>query len=420
MNKLVGKYISLPFLFKFFLLLIILLRVSLFILPSFKIDMGDWQAWALRIVNVGPTNFYVAGMLADYLPFFYLLLFVFTKIFVLIFGNPAILTLTFDIYMRLISNGFDFLTAYVIFLIVKRHNPKWAFLSAILYLLNPGVIFNSSVWGQTDSIPTFFFLFGIYQLNEAKSIEKGSVAAVLSVLVKPLNVAAFPIMGIRALKNFSIKRIIIAGFLGFAVFLAVTMPFFIKDPIFGVFGHLVNSLSVYPYASLNAYNFWELLTGWWKTDSTVFFGLSYHIWGYILYLFILCIILFPYAKIKKSFLEIDYFAAALSSFAFFLFLTRMHERHLFPIFPLLVISAFIFKSRILIISYIIISIVHFVNLFYSYYYYNFVYSNYLAGDNILFKVSLNYANFFSIVFLFLFIIMLINYFSIYRKAKLKK
>ena len=420
MNKFIGKHISLPLIFKIFLFLIILLRISLFAFPSFKIDMGDWQAWASRIILVGPSNFYIPGMLADYLPFYYLLLWLVTKIFVLIFGNPAIFSLTFDIYIRLISNVFDFLTAYIIFLILKKHIPKWAFLGSILYLINPGVMFNSSVWGQTDSIPTFFFIYSIYQLNEVRNIKKWSISAVLSILVKPLNIAAFPIMGVRALKSFSIKKIIIAGILSCFIFLAVTMPFFIKDPIFGVLGHLVNSLSVYPYTSLNAYNFWELLTGWWKSDSILLFGISYHIWGYLLYFLILCIILFPYIKIKKNFYELDYFAATLSSFAFFLFLTRIHERHLFPIFSLLIISAFIFKSKTLIFSYVIISLIYFINLFYSYYYYNFVYTNFMAGNNLLFKISLNYANFFSLVFIFIFIIMMINYILIYKKNMLKK
>jgi Gpi18-like mannosyltransferase len=419
MKKFVKKHFSLPLILKISLFLVVVLRLYLFLFPSFKIDMGDWQAWALRIVNVGPTNFYTPGMLADYLPFFYLLLFVFTKIFVLIFGNPAILTSSFDIYMRLISNGFDFLTAYVIFLIVKKYNPKWAFLSAILYLLNPGVMFNSSVWGQTDSIPTFFFLLGIYQLNEAKSVEKSAIFSILSVLVKPLNVSGFPVMAIRAIKNYPVKRIFISVVSAFVIFLVLTIPFFIKDPVLGIFGHLFNSLSVYPYTSLNAYNFWGLLTGWWKTDSTLFWGISYHAWGYILFFFAVFAILTPYLRVKKSRMEIDYFAMMLSSFAFFLFLTRIHERHLFPIFSLLIIAAFVFRSRILLASYVIISVIHFFNLFYSYYYYNFVYSNYPAANNMLFKISSEWASPFSFVLISVFFIMLVAYYKTLR-ALLKK
>ncbi len=407
MKKIIGFFQE-PLFLKILLFLIVGLRLFLFTFPSFKIDMGDWQAWASRINQTGPLDFYLPGMLADYLPFFYLLLFIFTKIFVFIFNSQAIFSQAFDLYIRLISNSFDFLTAYLIYKILKNHNSKWGFLAGLLYLVNPAVIFNSSVWGQTDSIPTFFFISAIYFLNERKKAAAWSIGSALSLLVKPLNVAAMPVTGVRLLKNFSLREIILAAIFAVLIFFLVTVPFFIKDPLFGIFGHLLNSLSVYPYTSLNAYNFWSLAVGWWKPDSGLFWGISYHFLGYIIFFLILGITLIPYVKIKGRF-ELDYFAAAVSTFAFFLFLTRIHERHLFPLFSLLIISAFLFRSKFLLFSYVAVSVINFFDLFYSYYYYNFVYQNPLSANNFLFLISLNFANLFALVLLFLFAFIFILY-----------
>lgn len=411
LRKVVKWNKEIPLLFKLFVIGILFLRIILLGQASFKIDMGDWQAWAARLIDVGPFNFYSANFFADYLPFFYFFLFILTKIFVLIFGKEAIFLISFEIYIKIISNIFDILTASVIFKIINNHSKKWAFPGSIFYLLNPSIIFNSSVWGQLDSIPTFFIVLSLYQLEEKKKIIKSLMSGILSFLIKPLNISLFPLMLYRAIKNFPAKTILKTFGISLLIFFIATAPFFPNDPLLGSFKRLSNSLNVYPYTSINAYNFWGLF-GWWKQDSLLFLNLSYHFWGYILFFLTVSIIFIPiFRKNLKSFMKPDYLVYTLLSFAFFLFLTRIHERHLFPVFSLLIISACIFRSRILIISYIILAVINFINLFYSYYYYNVDYNNPMASKNILFDISSNYRIFFSILSLAIFGIMLIFYFK---------
>lgn len=418
MKKQTERFNLAPFL-KIFFVAVLLIRVILMFQPSFKIDMNDWQAWAARLVEVGPFSFYSANFFADYFPFFYFSLFILAKIFALIFGKVAIFSIGFEIYIKVISNVFDVLTALIIYRIINKHSKKWAFLGSILYLLNPSIIFNSSVWGQIDAIPTFLLTFSLYQLEEKKNIVKSLTTSVLSFLIKPLNIALFPLMLFRIIKNFSVQKILIASGLSLLAFFIVTIPFFPKDPIFGAFKHLSNSLNVYPYTSLNAYNFWSLF-GWWKLDSLQVFNLSYHLWGYILFSLIVLIIFIPLLRKKsKSFITLDYLIYTILSFAFFLFLTRIHERHLFPVFALLIISACIFRSRILIASYIVLAIINFINLFYSYYYYNVIYNNPVPPKNIIFDISSNYQLIFSMLSLILFGIMLGVYYK-YQKIIYEK
>jgi Gpi18-like mannosyltransferase len=372
--------------------------------------MNDWQAWAGRLVDIGPMKFYTPNIFADYLPFFYFFLWVITEIFTFIFGKAAIFSTTFEIYIKVISNIFDVLTAATIFAIINKYSKKWAMIGSLLYLMNPSTIFNSSVWGQIDAIPTFLLTYSLYQLEERKDIMKSSVLGALSFLIKPLNISILPVMLIREIKSFSIKRIIASFSLALLVSFAIIIFFFPKDPVFGAFGHLFNAINMYPFTSLNAYNFWAIF-GWWKSDQSLWFNLPYHIWGYILYAFVLCLIFIPYLRKAKIGIQLDYFACALSSFGFFLFLTRIHERHLFPVFALLIISACIFRSRILILSYIALAVINFINLFYSYYYYNVLYNNPTAPKNIIFEISSNYQLIFTILSLIIFVIMLMVYFK---------
>lgn len=414
MTKILKEYKKIPLPINLFLIFILLIRLFLFTQPSFKIDMNDWQAWAGRLVDVGPMKFYTSNLFADYLPFFYFFLWVIAEVFNTIFGKAAIFLTGFEFYIKTISNIFDFLTAYTIYAIIKKHSQKWAAIGSLLYLANPSIIFNSSVWGQIDAIPTFLLTFSLYQLEERKNIIGSTIAGVLSFLIKPLNISLLPLMFLRAISSFTPKKITVAVALGILLSLGISTLFFTTDPVFGGIKHLSAAISMYPYTSLNAYNFWAIF-GWWKPDATLFLNLPYHIWGYILYAIILLIILAPYLRGKaKIKIKLDYFAYALSSFAFFLFLTRIHERHLFPVFALLIISACVFKSRVLIACYICLAIINFINLFYSYYYYNVIYNNPMAPKNIIFDISANGQLLFSFVSLIVFIVMLLVYFKYQR------
>jgi Gpi18-like mannosyltransferase len=398
---------------------IILVRLYLFFEPSFKIDMGDWQGWTARIVDVGPLNFYSPQVFADYLPFFYLMLWILGKIFVFFFNNGAIASSLFPLYIKLISSFFDFGTALVIFAIVKKYSSKWASAAAIFYLINPGTIFISSVWGQVDSIPTFFLILSLYVFEQRSNIKQWSIFNTLSFLIKPLNAPILPITIVESIKNFSIKKNLQALFLAICLWYAISIPFFLNDPVFGVFKLLFKSLSVYPYASINAYNFWGLF-GWWTSDTAGFLGLQLHTWGFVIYAVVLLVILLPLLKNKINKTEMSYFACMLSTFGFFVFLTRMHERTLFPFFALLVIVAFIQKSRWLLTTYVILSAVYFLDIFYSYYYYNFVFYNNLVSRNLLFEIAGNYRVVFCSINVVMFIVLLFFYFKkFYFLKKLK-
>ena len=64
--------------------------------------------------------------------------------------------------------------AYLIYKVLRhwalgtRNTEKLAMVGTIFWLFNPVVWYNSSVWGQTDSVVNFFALLGFYFLFEKK------------------------------------------------------------------------------------------------------------------------------------------------------------------------------------------------------------------------------------------------------------
>lgn len=373
MKKLVSAFKEIPSVVKVLLFFALALRIYLMNFPGFRIDINTWQGWAGRLLEVGPFSFYSPNLFADYFPFFYIFLWIISEFFSFFFGTSSIYSGGFELYFKFINNLFDLGTAFIIFLIVRKYNKKISFFAPIFYLLNPGTLFNVSVWGQTDSIPTFLLLCAIYFLNEKKPFQSG-ILSVLAFLVKPLNIPAIPIMFAKMISTIPLRRILATAVFSFLFGFLIILPFFPDNPILGMINKITDSQDTYPFTSLNAFNFWGII-GFWKPDSILFFGISYKTLGLIIFGIMLSIITFIFLKLRKKDINIDYLSYTLASFAFFMFLTRIHERHIFPVFALLLISAFIYKSRFLIISYISLSFIFFLNLFYSYYYYNFLYYN---------------------------------------------
>lgn len=372
--------------------------------------MSDWKAWSMRLAQVGPQNFYSQNYFSDYFPGYLYILWIGGLLFNL-FSIP-INGLYFEFFIKLITTVFDLGSAYYIFKIVHKHNKSWANLAFILYLLNPAVIFNTSVWGQVDGVFTFFLIFSSYLLTQKKEAFKSTFIYSLGVLVKPQSLALFPISFFWVFKNFTTVKLLKSLALGALALILLSIPFFLKNPILGIFDLAITSQNVYKFTSLFAFNFWSIV-GWWKSDEMSFI-ITYKLWGVILYLISTVLIIIPFLK-KKVDSSQYYFAASLSFLSFFLFLTRMHERYLFPFLAFILIAAMVKKSKFLLASYITVSILHFVNLWFVYYNYNF---NPTHANNMFYFLYVfinNNYKIFSIIMLVLFFSLLVLYYRLYAK-----
>lgn len=332
---------------------------------GFKIDVNDWFAWALRLQQNGFSGFYSPGVCCNYTPgYMYILKLLASLKYYFNISDPA-----FYYILKLPGIIAQIFTGLLVYWQVLKFNKNLALLASAFILLNPALIFNTAVWGQIDSLLTLFMLLSIILLNENKLIYSAIILGI-SLLIKPQTIALAPAFGIYFLNNFNIKNIIKFSLSSYLTIFIFSLPFFLKDPIFGLFNHVICMASEYAYNSLFAYNLWGIL-GFWLPDTESYFNLSLKTWGMIFYtIFWIKILIINYYKKIDNFL-----LASLSCLSFYFLPTRVHERYLFPAFAFLIIYAAKINSKILIGLFLILSLIFLADLYYVQVYYNELYFN---------------------------------------------
>lgn len=387
-------------------ILIFVVRVLLFNFESFHIDMNTWEAWSYRIINVGINNFYSPNFYSEYFPGYLYLLWFIGTIYHFLFSKLSFSSFQFEILLKSLTTIFDLGTSYLIYKTVFLIKPKLAPISALIYFANPAIIFNSSIWGQIDGIYTFFLFLSSYlligKLKKYSSVFFSSVAFI----IKPQAIFLLPVLLANIFKRYKLKPTLMSSLLIILLVLIFSLPFFPTNPVAGFIGMAQRSADLYSYTSLFAFNFWSLF-GFWRVDSQVFI-ISLKTWGIVLYGISLIAILFPVLKKAKNEPRLIYLSFALTFFSSFLFLTRMHERYLFPVLAFYLIYAI--QNRKLMVIYFLISLIHLLNLWYVYYYYNFVY-NFHTEPNTLYNYIDKYHTIFSVVLMASFSFILVHYYG---------
>ncbi|HEX6976933.1 MAG TPA: phospholipid carrier-dependent glycosyltransferase [Patescibacteria group bacterium] len=338
-------------------------RLAFSLLPSFQIDMGTWLAWAGRLRDLGFDKFYSDTVWTQYTPGYLYWLWV--------MGKTGIIS---EVAIKLPVILADIGVGVIIWNLVRKVGKNTALAAFFAYTLNPVVIFNGSVWGQIDGIFTLFLFLAVYLINEKKSVVLGWSMWAIAFLIKPQAFAILPFLVLITLKKYTIKQILKAGIVTLLLILALSIPFFPTNPIFGL-PDLINKMSLYyPYTSVFAFNVWTLV-GMWKADSTTFLGIQYFYIGIGMYALSLLFLFWKFRN-KLDEQKIVYLVVALSWIAFFLFPTRVHERYLFPAYAFLITGSALSKSKALSIFYVVLSFLNFLNLYHPYAYYA---QNYLVS-----------------------------------------
>ncbi len=111
--------------------------------------------------------------------------------------------------------------------------------------------------------------------------------------------------------------------------------------------------------SANAFNFWYLISHNRILDSTVYYGLSAKIWGYAILIATMAVIILKLNKNKTT--KNLLYSLALMAMVSFLFMTRIHERYLYPFFPVVTILVGFIPE--LAIPYVILSVTFLLNMY---------------------------------------------------------
>jgi Gpi18-like mannosyltransferase len=324
--------------------------------PGFGADVGDYQAWGSQIATYGPAPFYRPGFFCDYPPGYLYALWVVGRlgqavgatgnVYRIIMESPAIVA--------------DFTLALLMYAFVRRGNrPTMAFVAMLMVALNPALLFDTVVWGQSDSVMTFVTLLSIVAIL-SRQYEIAWGLAAIAVLVKPQGLMMLPVLGVWTMLEADFATWIRSGIAMIAVAIIGIAPFQIGHEWSWIFKLYTSTAAFYHETSVNAFNLMALIGGLRQPDSDTLAGVSYFTLGMSLlvplYAFIAWILWqgrTPTRLVLASFLAI---------FGFFMVAPRMHERYLYPAIALAVPLAL--EAPEMLAVFAIISLTCLINLAY--------------------------------------------------------
>lgn len=326
-------------------------------------DMGCFSSWSDMIFNDGPWGFYHSDAFTDYPPGYMALLWFVGALRHLFNLDTA--TAIGRIVIKFIPIAFDMGTGFLVYKMArKKFSDGSSLLLAVTYVLNPIVVVDSSVWGQVDSVFTFFLFLVCYLCMEEKRIP-AYFAFAAGILIKPQILMFAPILIWTIvqqvfLQDFSTKKMwrdLIYGLAAIAAMVIFTLPFGTDV----VFSQYVNTLTSYPYGTINAYNFWAIIGLNWKTQTYHFLGMQASSWGTLVIFASVALSGFIFFKLKED--KSRYFLSmAVLIGTMFSFSVRMHERYLFPIVILLLAGFIVKPTKELLFTYAAFSAVNFINV----------------------------------------------------------
>jgi len=322
----------------------LLLRISAATLTEgHPFDISLFKNWATAAAN-NLFQVYSSARSSDYPPLYMYILFLIGKIAGIEAMKPY-----FTLLLRLPSMIADIATSYLIYKLAGKYlSREISVLVSAFYIFNPAVFINSTFWGQVDSFFTLIVVSSVYMLSE-KKIGLSSALFTAAVLMKPQGIIFLPVLFFELIREKSLKKFLIAAAFALSTAVIIVLPFSLNKDALWIFKHFLNTVAEYPYASVNAFNFFSLIGKNYVKDATNTFLLSYHNWGMI---FIVIITAFSWFIYIKGNSRVFAFATALLLIAgVFTFSTRMHERYLFPAVALSIL-AFIYlrDKRLLLLS----------------------------------------------------------------------
>jgi dolichyl-phosphate-mannose-protein mannosyltransferase len=345
-----------------FLALIVRIWIAVKI-RGFQVDIQTFILWADRAVEHGFSGFYQEGVFTDYPPGYIYILYILGSIKALfswgldsvstrlLFKSPAIIA--------------DLITAFMIYRIGKaKVGAEIAAGLSMLYAFNPAIIINSAAWGQVDASFTLALILSIIYVSE-KRLERASVWFAIATLIKPQALIFTPVLLLAFLNARSWKLLAKSALYGAGTFLLLAAPFFLNNGgLRAIFNLYKSTLASYPYASVNAYNWFALLGKNWVPLDQKWLFISYQAWGNLAIIFaVLCAAGLFFAKRRDD--QSRYFFIALVLIAIIFVLgVKMHERYIFPALLLILFSFLHLKDRRLLYLFFGFSVTNFINVGY--------------------------------------------------------
>ncbi len=378
------------------------LIIAYVLLPKsgFESDLGTFTAWALRMVDVGPSGFYAEPGLSDYPPAYMYVLWLIGSVGKILGAADGTGVSTTTALLKIPPILADIACGWLLYVVTLRwfaDRPRattLALAAAALYLFNPVTWYDSAIWGQVDAFGALFSLATVALLIDGHA-EGATAMAVVAALAKPqYGVVLVPIVAVVLLRRHlllpgsgplvhdgprwyrawcdretGIWRLISSAAVGASVLFLVIAPFGMD------LGRLLiqygKAAGTYPYLTVNALNPWALVGagdqppmaeagfGRWPPDTVallgpvpgVVVGTAILVFGFVIGLALL---------VRRGDRAAILLAVAYLCLAFFVLPTRVHERYLLPIFAFLPLLAVL--DRRYLVATIALSLAAFIGL----------------------------------------------------------
>ncbi|MCM1058518.1 MAG: phospholipid carrier-dependent glycosyltransferase [Firmicutes bacterium] len=330
---------------------------------GFDNDTACFAAWADRMFQVGPLHFYSEAVFTDYPPGYMYLLYPVGALRALLgveYGSTGHLIL-----LKLPAVFCDMGCGLLLYReAARRLEGSTPLVITTAYLFNPAVILNSSVWGQVDSVYTLLLVIMCLSLLRGRMLP-AYASFCLGILIKPQMLLFAPVLFVGIMnqvffKDFSAGKLLQnlgQGILSLFGTLLLILPFGLKN----VLSQYLDTIGSYPYAAVNAYNFWGMLGLNWVSQDNTFLGLPYRFYGWAaIGTAVLLALLLGLGGRFYGFKNYPLLAALFMA-TVFVFSVRMHERYLYPAVILLLFACLYLPSRRLYLCYGGFSLLHFYN-----------------------------------------------------------
>lgn len=341
-------------------------------LPDGSLDESDWKGWMQALHEHGFLNIFRTSD-TNYVGYHWVL-WPLSALYAWFggaygHGNGGAL----HVLVKAPIIGFDMLLIVVVYVATlvlasqdadtaRLHDraARLALIAALVIALQPGAVYDSAVWPNTDSLATAAMLAAIVLVCRGRIGLAGAVWT-FGFLMKPQPIVVLPLLVLFAFRRDGLRGLVRAAAAGAAVGLAITGPWLLH-------GDLARILKVYrllfhdraPVLSWSAWNLWRF---WDATlhpaadDKAVLF-LTYRTIGLGMCA-VAATVALAYAWVRAD-LRGALIAGAYLVFAFYILPVTTHERYLFPFLGLLLPVAVVERRWLWL--YVPVSLLFFFNL----------------------------------------------------------
>jgi len=294
------------------------------------------------------------------------------------FINGPLLT----IFLKIPSILSDLIVGYLLYRVICTLKDKTsALLSASIFLFHPGVLYNSALWGQMDSLVVLPLIISLLFFVKDKPLYSW-LFFLLSLYIKLTYVYLLPVIFLLSIKKFGAVSSLKYLTIGILIFIFTTISIstnpamwlvtFIRDSA----GGEMQEITIF------AWNFWwmvfrpQIVMGSLKEGLYAFSEITLHnspqsflplfyipllYWGFFLFGMSILPFLYMLTRLKKLTMIHLIILMTLSCLMAFTFIPRMHERYIYGVFPFIIMMAIFSKKYV--IPLVIFTIINSLNLY---------------------------------------------------------